>query len=305
VIKSYLALKAQVSRWVACFDCDKRSRLPMFTSHLELADYMANNFRYVPDPAGGALDFYTHPERTQYEIEAHSHAWPCDCDDYAVYAYQALTQMPGYTPQILTLVDAGIKWSHVICLFHHGPEVWILDTNGLNSYIGALGGILSVGTSNVSGSEKLQVSGNAYVSGAITAASINVGEDTLDVYDEGSFTISASNVAMFDTLRSIENVSYTRVGKNVTLRFPSGSWPAGSNTALDYNAVNGTIPAALRPAAAFFFPCPVINNTVKAIGKCKIDTSGVLTVYPDAVESAWSTSGTKGSEAMVVSYPLN
>lgn len=132
MIQQYLAGKASWSRWIAQFNGRKLVPLPHFVSHEELALYMANNFVYVPDPAGGALDFYTHPERTQWEIDTRTHAYPCDCDDYAVYAHKALKAMPGYEPRIETILDGWIKWSHVVCVFRGQGRSFVIDTNGLN-----------------------------------------------------------------------------------------------------------------------------------------------------------------------------
>lgn len=130
MIRAYLDWKAERSRKRLEAYRDKLATLPTFANHSELATYMDANFKYVPDPFWGMDDFYTHPERTQHEINTHAHAYPCDCDDYAVYAYAALARIPGYEPKIITLADLGIKWSHVICLFKHGPETGTIDTNG-------------------------------------------------------------------------------------------------------------------------------------------------------------------------------
>jgi len=178
-----------------------------------------------------------------------------------------------------------------------------LSAAGRNSYIGALGGILSVGTSNVSGSDKLQVSGNAYVSGAITAASINVGEDTLDVYDEGSFTISTQTSTMFNTGYQSLTVYYVRVGKTVTLRFPSGLAPAGSASALFYDQ---GLPSGMRPPADFYFVSYGQDNGVgiASIGKIESGTGGIF-FYPSAALGTWATSGNKGFDAFTLTYTLN
>lgn len=130
MIQAYLSAKAALSRLLAMFDGPKRSKLPVFTSARELAAYMDQNFKYVPDPPG--LDFYTHPGRTQYEIDARTYAYPCDCDDYAAYAYAALLRLPNHIPEIITILDGWISWSHVVCVFRDpAGQSWCLDTNGL------------------------------------------------------------------------------------------------------------------------------------------------------------------------------
>lgn len=128
-VRAYLAAKEGWSRAFAWLDGSKRNPLPPFGDHEELATYMETRLRYVPDPLGGAIDFYTHPERTQWELD---NSWPRDCDDYASYAFLALSRLPGYEPRMVTVVDRGLKWSHVICLFRQGHRAFVLDTNGLN-----------------------------------------------------------------------------------------------------------------------------------------------------------------------------
>lgn len=127
--RAWLPVKAHISRWIA--RRSPRSPLPAFRSPGELAAYMRQRLEYVADPLGGALDYYTHPETVQHQIE-HGGWHSQDCDDHAVYAYLALSRMPGIRPRLVTLVDARITMSHVVCAFRtEGGGFGVIDTNGL------------------------------------------------------------------------------------------------------------------------------------------------------------------------------
>lgn len=133
IAKSWFPVKSATSRFVSLFYLDKRRKLLRFSDFRGLATYMANNLKYVADPLSGAIDYYTHPEHVQYMIETGYKGSPfsCDCDDYAIFAHANLKAM-GYRPTVYTVLDGGITWSHVICVFQADGKYWMLDTNGLN-----------------------------------------------------------------------------------------------------------------------------------------------------------------------------
>ena len=70
LVPLYLALKAGWSRandWLVGHA--KRRPIPQFSTPQAVAAYLDTHSRYTGDPLGGALDFYTHPERLQYAFE--------------------------------------------------------------------------------------------------------------------------------------------------------------------------------------------------------------------------------------------
>jgi len=97
--------------------------------------------KYVSDPLGGLLDYYTHPETTQWALNNNRQDIPCDCDDYAVYAV-ALARACGIAWDKAWVWNLIINpsnqisqcWAnHVICGIEYwdGTRYWtaIIDTN--------------------------------------------------------------------------------------------------------------------------------------------------------------------------------
>ena len=107
----------------------------------EVINLQCQRLGYTPDPLWGADDYYTHPELTQYRLESGRTDIPCDCDDYAVYAY-ALARKCGMSYShgwIWNLIIDPAKqvsqaWAnHVVVAFSIGsdtqPWVGVIDTN--------------------------------------------------------------------------------------------------------------------------------------------------------------------------------
>jgi hypothetical protein len=108
-----------------------RRPIPSFVSPEAVGAYAIARFKYQGDRFNGAGDNYTHPERIQYGMETGD--WgnmPADCDDLALWAYQALKTVPGCSPYIVTLRDAGVVGSHVVCAYRQGSTCGVIDTNG-------------------------------------------------------------------------------------------------------------------------------------------------------------------------------
>lgn len=136
LVQVYNALKSGWSRLndVLMAGAPRRP-VPKFGSPEQVAAYLMSHVKYTGDQWGGAGDNYVNPERFQYSMETGD--WSriqTDCDDYATWAYVALKQIPGVTPRIFTLVDAGVKFSHVICVYseknQYGTQYGAIDTNG-------------------------------------------------------------------------------------------------------------------------------------------------------------------------------
>lgn len=141
-IHLYLDAKAAASRandWAASLrGAPRRRALPRFTQARDAwAYWAAHGAPYNGDPLWGLADFYLHPERTQALLEGvPGSGAPVDCDDLAVWACACLRQTEGLRPRIVTLVDAGLVGSHVICVGEgHGPLRWAIDTNGYRELV--------------------------------------------------------------------------------------------------------------------------------------------------------------------------
>lgn len=131
-VEAYLQAKAQ---WSIANDAlrwwEPRRSVPVFHSPGEVAAYVAR-LAYTGDPLGGVADFYANPQRLAAAIEnGTARNQPADCDDFAGLAFVALRQIRGVEARIVTLVDAGVKGSHVICVYKHGQTFGAIDTNGL------------------------------------------------------------------------------------------------------------------------------------------------------------------------------
>ena len=110
-----------------------RRPVPALASPEAVGAYLMTHGRYTGDLAGGALDNWTHPERFQCAMETGDWRLPIDCDDFSAWAYVALLKVPGCEPQIMTLLDAGVVGSHVVCVYRQGEHFGVIDTNGHRS----------------------------------------------------------------------------------------------------------------------------------------------------------------------------
>ena len=136
IVGAYNFLKAGWSRlndWLMAGT--PRSPIPRFVSPEDVATYLMTHGKYTGDQWGGAGDNYVHPERFAYSMGTGDYSRiQTDCDDYATFAYAALRLIPGVTPLMFTLFDAGVRFSHVICVYTedtpHGRLYGAIDTNG-------------------------------------------------------------------------------------------------------------------------------------------------------------------------------
>jgi len=119
---------SRVNDWVKRYD--GRRPIPTLDSPETVGLYLILHAKYTGDLLGGAMDNYTHPERFQYAMETQTWNLPIDCDDYAIWAYQALLRIPGCEPTIVTLLDQGVVGSHVVCIYRTSKQCGVIDTNG-------------------------------------------------------------------------------------------------------------------------------------------------------------------------------
>lgn len=72
--------------------------------------------RYRMDPLNGTLDYYNPAEFTQWQLENEAWGYPCDCDDYAAYAY-GLMRAAGVSQARLKLWTLVIDWTQLTSKF--------------------------------------------------------------------------------------------------------------------------------------------------------------------------------------------
>lgn len=107
-----------------------RKAAPRVASPAAAWDYL-KNVPYTGDPFGGVGDFYTHPERIVAAMAAGTaKSLHIDCDDFALLAFHMTRQIPGCASKVVTLVDSGVKGSHVICVGTFNGQPFGLDTCG-------------------------------------------------------------------------------------------------------------------------------------------------------------------------------
>lgn len=110
-----------------------RAPVSAFATPAEVGAYLMAHAAYTGDPLGGAADFFLHPERLQAAMNEGPEALKrlsIDCDDYATWAYAALSKVPGCEPRIYTLLDTGLVGSHVVCAYTWRFRCGVIDTNG-------------------------------------------------------------------------------------------------------------------------------------------------------------------------------
>jgi hypothetical protein len=170
---------------------------------------------------------------------------------------------------------------------------------------------LSVSTS-LSSSAGLSVTGTTALTGNLTCTgsalpkelkinnpsdSNNAQNTALGFFAEGSFTgtltgCTTSPAAVF---------RYIRIGRVVIL--------SGSPT-LEATSNNGTmtltgLPAFLNPLNDKNMPHIIKDNGILAQGKVKISSNGVVTFYKDAIETSFTSSGTKGIVGLSCYYIID
>jgi hypothetical protein len=120
-------------------------------------------------------------------------------------------------------------------------------------------------------------SGALTVSGLLTASSgINLGNETLSVYDEGSF--NATFNAGMNTSTNVILIRYVRIGNLVTLAFPDIRVTANA-TATNWSTGISNIPAIITPSVTRTVPIQV-QYTNKG-------EPGILYIYPNGTLSAY------------------
>jgi hypothetical protein len=123
--------------------------------------------------------------------------------------------------------------------------------------------------------------------------------NTLDDYEEGSFTVNLTGL----TTVPAPTWKYTKVGNVVTLK-PSDMVLTGTSNAATKTIVG--IPAALFPAAIFGVPIASSDNgAAYTLGWAIIDYStSTILLYPTPALGTWTASGTMSVRIPTITYTL-
>lgn len=117
--------------------------------------------------------------------------------------------------------------------------------------------------------------------------------DVTGLEESGDFTATLTGCTTTPT----GTVYWNRVGNVVVLRLPQ------INATSDTTAATLTgAPAGLFPARTHRVLAPVQDNSAVVIGTAQVETTGVITL--GLLSGAFTASGTKGIEALTLTYPL-
>lgn len=126
---------------------------------------------------------------------------------------------------------------------------------------------------------------------------IVLNNETLTQYDEGTFTATLTGCTTSPTA----TVTYVRVGKLVSLRFPSTYLLGTSNTT--QMEITG-LPASLWPADEIVNFVRIQDNSTSIIGMVIIFSSGTVRFYTSVTLGGFTSSGTKGIMQSTITYCL-
>lgn len=112
----------------------------------------------------------------------------------------------------------------------------------------------------------------------------------------GTFTATLTGCTTSPT----GTVTYSRSGSVVTLAIPQINGTSNTTAA----TLTG-LPASLYPARSQVVPLRTTDNAVVNGGYGRVETSGVITLFPSAALGAFTSAGTKGVEIATVTYGLD
>ena len=129
---------------------------------------------------------------------------------------------------------------------------------------------------------------------ATQSASSNA--NTLDDYEEGSFTFTGTGLTTSPT----GTAYYTKIGNQVTVKIPNITGTSNTTAC----TLTG-LPAALRAETAYVFWARVYNNSSTSFGMLYGAHDTAVTVYWNAATDAFTASGTKGiTDNLSITYTL-
>jgi hypothetical protein len=154
----------------------------------------------------------------------------------------------------------------------------------------------------------LSVDGTQITGGLIPAANLPLASSTasgaLNYYQQDDTTL-ASVTWGFSTPTSAFAVKVTRVGRVVTLLFPSAFNGTSAGGAL-FVALSTNLPAFARPSTNLAFNSVFVSNNVNvaAPGEILVLSTGEVRIYYNNGVSAWPNVANSGTNATSVSYSV-
>lgn len=186
-----------------------------------------------------------------------------------------------------------------------------------NGYFTSIDVLSTIQTSNLSASSLitagagLNVTGTTALTGNLTSTGTlqpkdikfnntaylhNAQNTVMNFFAEGSFT----GVLTGCTTSPPATFRYVRIGDSVI--FSGASTLEGTSNATTMTITG--LPAWLTPSTTKIIPHIVKDNGTLTIGKLVIETTGVLTFYKDANNTAFTASGTKGIAGLSGCYSI-
>ena len=130
------SIRGPISAFINLFIPVERASLPQFSTPEQVGTYLVEKCSYTGDPLGGLIDFSYHPEKLQYFIsKGITHYYPIDCDDFACYAYLALSRIPNVHAELAILAGDNGAY-HMICCYvmpsgsYGAAKCGAIDVNG-------------------------------------------------------------------------------------------------------------------------------------------------------------------------------
>jgi len=153
-----------------------------------------------------------------------------------------------------------------------------------------------IGTAVVDSIDALLAAANMWADVNQFAAGISFNDETLSVYDEGTFTATLTGM----TTSVTGTARHVRVGKAVCLFLPTLSGTSNATTA----QVTG-LPAIIQPTQTSWQVVRITDNSLDAFGVVRFNSaSGTLDVFPSFTAGAWTATGTKTLYATMLAYHL-
>ena len=127
-------------------------------------------------------------------------------------------------------------------------------------------------------------------------ANLSTDANTLDDYREGTFTFTATGMTTSQT----GSATYAKAGNLVTLAFP---FITGTSNATTFTLTG--LPAVLTPSATRAVLVITRDNSgVEQVANCQITSGGLVNLFKDVANTAFTAAGVKSINALSVTYTI-